>query len=69
MRFASNRIDSVRTYYEDDGGEGTVVIVYGGLMQSIVEPSPEDHRRVLAVVEYLTPDSNCASRAAVPAPN
>lgn len=35
MPFASNPIDGVRTYFEDDGGSGPPVVFYAGLTQPI----------------------------------
>ena len=37
MPFAKNNLDGVQTYFEDLGGDGPTVVVYGGLTQSVVQ--------------------------------
>ncbi len=35
MPYARNPMDGTRIYFEDDGGEGAAVILYGGLLDSV----------------------------------
>jgi pimeloyl-ACP methyl ester carboxylesterase len=37
MPYSTNPIDGVRTYYEDDGGDGPPVLVYSGITQSVAD--------------------------------
>lgn len=35
MPYARNAMDGTRVYFEDDGGEGTAVMLYGGILDSV----------------------------------
>lgn len=35
MPFSANAKDGIRVYFEDDGGNGTAVVMYGGLLDSV----------------------------------
>ncbi|HSK16698.1 MAG TPA: alpha/beta fold hydrolase [Gaiellaceae bacterium] len=35
MPYARNRLDGTRVYFEDDGGEGAPVLLYGGILDTV----------------------------------
>ncbi len=35
MPYATNAVDGTRIYFEDDGGRGTPVVLYGGILDSV----------------------------------
>lgn len=35
MPYATNAVDATRVYFEDDGGAGTPVVLYGGILDSV----------------------------------
>lgn len=35
MPYATNAVDGTRVYFEDDGGAGTPVVLYGGILDSV----------------------------------
>jgi hypothetical protein len=35
MPYATNALDGSRVYFEDDGGDGTPVVLHGGIIDSV----------------------------------
>ena len=35
MPYATNALDRSRVYFEDDGGDGTPVVLHGGIIDSV----------------------------------
>jgi pimeloyl-ACP methyl ester carboxylesterase len=51
MPYATNPVDGVRTYFEDDGGSGPPVVVYSGY------PDPLEWSRLMGLVQALRDDA------------
>jgi pimeloyl-ACP methyl ester carboxylesterase len=52
MPYAKNALDGGRIYFEDDGGEGVPVVMYGGLLDSVVTVRDSQISRGLPADEF-----------------
>ncbi len=50
MPYARNSLDGTRIYFEDDGGQGKAVVLYGGILDSVDLVRESDTARALQVL-------------------
>jgi hypothetical protein len=80
MPYATNAVDGTRVHFEDDGGDGTPVVLHGGIIDSVdlvreskiaqaLQELPKDEFRLICVATADVDFHDQAQQAADEIPN